>query len=246
MAALRKAALSSARSAVARNAQSFVKVALGHGIASASGCRSTGVRIGLCGTWMRFVGTDEEPGANRRRVDARHFACAAPSARPVAGHQADSSCRRPDFLEVGVDHVVLLRLGLPAPAGSRVAALLALYMASPSFIEACARSLVLALIASMSSPSSAVLQRGDRRLDRALVGRRDLVAELLQRLLGRVDRALRRGSWRRPVRGASCPRRRAASASFTIFSMSASLTGRPKPGCGSAAPCWSPCPSPRR
>src|SRR5574337_1592004 len=44
----------------------------------------------------------------------------------------------------------------PAPASPAALACCALYMASPSFICACMRSLVLALIASMSSPCKAV------------------------------------------------------------------------------------------
>ena len=54
-------------------------------------------------------------------------------------------------------------------------------------MAACASAVDLALISSTLSAFMAVLQLGDGRLDGGLVGRADLVAQLLDRLLGRVD-----------------------------------------------------------
>ena len=51
-----------------------------------------------------------------------------------------------DLFELGVDHVVLAAAGaLDGPAASRLGRSWALYIASPSFIEACARRLGLGL-----------------------------------------------------------------------------------------------------
>src|SRR6476646_5117225 len=71
-----------------------------------------------------------------------------------------------------------------------------LYMASPSFIEACASVLVLVLIASASSPFSASF--------------RSLTASSMPRRAPSQWNAPAHphGSWRRPPRGASCPRPR--------------------------------------
>ena len=95
-----------------------------------------------------------------------------------------------DFLEVGVDDIVV-RLRLPAPSAAASAAApsacCALYMASPSFIEAWARVLVLALMSSASSPLTASFSAAMAASMAVFSAGADLVAMLGHRLFGRMD-----------------------------------------------------------
>ena len=210
-----------------RARQDFVKVLLRH-------CRAHARRDQR---WSAVPG--RSPG-NGRHLRLRHYA--EPRFFVV------------DFLEIGVDDVVVRRSAPPcaamraavlAAAGRPPASCCALYIASPSFIATCPRASVFALICSTSSPAELSFSAWIALCTASRVAGRHLVAGL-----GR----LRSVVW---ISAVGLVPRLDQLAPLLVFGRMrlgildhlvdvAFRTARPRPGCGSAAPCRSPCPWRRR
>ena len=133
-----------------------------------------------------------------------------------------------DLLELGVDHALAVAARSTAGAGPPAAAAPSapagrVYIASPSFIEAWASASVLALMSLGVLAVQHALEVGHAPARSPPSPWRPPC----RRAPGGSSRwrrsGCRRGSWPRSPRAASCPPRRAPAASFTIFSMSASL-----------------------
>ena len=154
-----------------------------------------------------------------------------------------------DFLEVGIDDAVAvpgrrvggLRTLRAAPAAS-ASACWAAYMASPSFIDACINAWVFSWIAPRSS-SSLTAFRSSIAFSMASFSAASILSPCSESDLPVwwiiASAALRR----RPPRGASCLPRRWPRPPRPC-ARSRRRSGRRRPGCGSAAPCRSPCRSP--
>ena len=203
------AVFSSASVAVAADAEELVVVALGHSMpvdAVDSARPAWPGRTRPCGL--------------RRSVSPRH--CRQRDGRVSSGRCVHGECSSvgsgrfflsssPTSSKSASTTSSFLASSPASPAvARRASACWALYIASPSFIEACISSFGPRLDGlDVLAVERGLAGRRSRPRSRALSAAADLVAVFRQRLLGRVDQRSRPGSWPRPARGASCPRRRA-------------------------------------